>query len=369
MFTLVLCLIGFLNTFLIVYFNKRNIFLALFYFVTSLHGLTFYFVYVSNDIELAALSFVHALPFLNLSGPFLWFYVRGSILNNNNFEKRDWIHLILFLFSVVTILPYFLQPWATKILIATRLQNFDLSSISNINFPFFSFLTLFKLRTLYFFGYFSYSVYYLVKSNSNSKVLVEPWKLKWFKWVFSMIFISAITLFATFYFLIFFSFSGEAVKIGSLIIVISGSTIFLSTFFFPQVLYGNLIKNEPVVYKPIELSDSSIIAFQEKLNQYLLAKPFINDDFSKSKLMSDLLISDRFFTAYFNVYLNSNFNLWKSNLRIDYSSDLIKSGYLKDKTILGLANTVGFQSRSNFTEAFKMRFGSSPNEYSKNFFS
>lgn len=370
MLTLGLSFIGFFNSLLIFKFNKRNIYLALFYLVISLNGFLNYFIFSQKSLILSTLFFVHAIPILNLSGLFLWFYVRGNVLKHNKFLKSDWIHLALFLFSVVLILPYSFQPWANKILLVGRLKQFDLSSVENIKFPFFSILTLLHFKKIYFIGYYFLSVFYLLaKANNSSKEPLESWKIKWFRWFFICVLVSTIlTLTITPHFLVF-SISADFITFDSLLTLLFGLIFLCSTFFFPKVLYGNSIKNDPIIYKKIELADSSIMDFEEKIHQYLLNKPYLHTDFTKSKLLSDLMITDRFFTSYFNVYLKSNFNIWKSNLRLDYSLELIKSGYLKDKTITGLANSVGFQSRSNFTEAFKKRFGSSPNEFSKTFFS
>jgi AraC-like DNA-binding protein len=81
--------------------------------------------------------------------------------------------------------------------------------------------------------------------------------------------------------------------------------------------------------------------------------------------MSDLKISDRLFTYYFNEHLGISFNQWKSDLRIDYAFDLAKNGYLKSHTIESLAQHVGFQSRNKFTEAFRKRIGINPSEVNK----
>jgi AraC-like DNA-binding protein len=140
---------------------------------------------------------------------------------------------------------------------------------------------------------------------------------------------------------------------------IIGALLYISVLFFPNVLYGE-VKKQIYPQDVLKPEKGQILEFEQMLQAYLISLPYLSSDFGKPKLITELKISDRFFTYYFNEYLGSSFAQWKSDLRIDYAINLVNKGYLKNHTIESLAQVVGFQSRNRFSQAFKKRPGVLP---------
>ena len=91
-----LALIGILISLIIFQYNHRNIYLAIFYFLTSLNSLFLYFNFFSDQTTLSAIFVVHTFPIFLLIGPVIWFYVRGEITAELRIQRKDAWHLIPF---------------------------------------------------------------------------------------------------------------------------------------------------------------------------------------------------------------------------------------------------------------------------------
>ena len=90
-------------------------------------------------------------------------------------------------------------------------------------------------------------------------------------------------------------------------------------FFFPTILYGypqldfRLTKNDAKKEnRSFEISDDRIQLLSQKLDQYLREKPYLQQDFSLSKLSMDSNIPVHHLSYYFNEYIGVSFNTWKN---------------------------------------------------------
>jgi AraC-like DNA-binding protein len=125
-------------------------------------------------------------------------------------------------------------------------------------------------------------------------------------------------------------------------------------------LTKNDIKKEA---RSFEISDDRIQLLSQKLEQYLAEKPYLQQDFSLSKLSMDSNIPVHHLSYYFNEHIGVSFNTWKNNQRIDYVIDIFNKGERKDITLDALSKEVGFGSRSSFINAFKAKTGKTPSEW------
>ena len=112
---------------------------------------------------------------------------------------------------------------------------------------------------------------------------------------------------------IIFSETSYPVTIGISISSFLGTFLFLSTFLFPKVLYGQIIKN---VTNKNHLSDPSELELEEFtkiLQKYIDERQYVYSTFAKSKILSEYGVSNRLFTYYFNEHLQSSFTQWRKN--------------------------------------------------------
>lgn len=356
-----LAIIGFILSLVILLFNQRNIYLAIFYFLLSLNGLFLYLIFNSDLAILSAIFLVHAFPLFLLIGPVLWFYVRGEITGQLRLKRKDSWHLIPFIINTIQIIPYSIKPWSYKLAVANSLKSFNVISAQALHIPFISFWGYFSIKGLLHFSYLIFCIYFLFVNLHKPNMIKVPWKGKWLKWFLSLNFVLNITsILVT---IVSYKYYSKTSYTGTIVIILSsifGTFLFLSTFLFPKILYGNLVKNEPQSNQLNVPTEIEIADFNKILQKYIDERKYLQTNFSKAMILSEVGISDRLFTYYFNDHLQSNFIQWRNKYRLDYSMELISEGYLKNHTIESLAKIVGFQSRNSFTNSFKAQFGASP---------
>ncbi len=357
-----LAIIGILISLIIFLYNHRNIYLAIFYLLTSLNGFFLYLIFISDHETLATIFIVHSFPLFLLIGPVLWFYVRGEITGELRIQRKDAWHLIPFILNAIQIIPYTLKPWSYKLVIASYLKTINTVAMQAMHIPWISFRAYFLVRILIFFAYLIYCIRYFIKNLTNPLLIKAIWKIKWLKWFLSLnlianLFINLLTIAG-----IAFSNSSYPGTLGIIISSFFGTFLFISTFLFPKILYGNLIKNAPVANNLNTPSEIVLADFANILQKYIDERQYLQVSFSKAKILSEAGVSDRLFTYYFNEHLQSSFIQWRNKYRLDYSMELISDGYLKNHTIESLAKKVGFQSRNSFATSFKAEFGKLPSE-------
>ena len=96
-----------------------------------------------------------------LSGPFLFFYVRNTLVDRETLTKKDWFHFIPASIALIGTLPYLFQSFDQKLQIADRIIE-NLNSIRDIDVNlFYNVGESFVLRTVVFFVYLADRVFLL----------------------------------------------------------------------------------------------------------------------------------------------------------------------------------------------------------------
>jgi AraC-like DNA-binding protein len=165
--------------------------------------------------------------------------------------------------------------------------------------------------------------------------------------------------------------------------------VFLRIFKTPEILYGipNLaVKTHHFDEVKIKLSDAwnlesdeinseKDLKLKEKLDHRIIEliqeveflsqekKLFKNPKITMFDMALELGVPESHLNYLFRYHSNHSFLEYKNNMRIAYSIDLIKNGYLVSNTLESLAKDVGFASYSPFFNAFKKRHGVGPNEF------
>ncbi|MBN8717808.1 MAG: hypothetical protein J0H85_00050 [Sediminibacterium magnilacihabitans] len=126
-FILFASLFGILLSLLLLYYIKRssksNIYLAIFFFLNSIYGLSAYILAHSGSAKLLAPLYGTIAPLFFLLGPAGFFYVRSVLSNDPRLRKWDMLHFVPFLVQLVNALPYIFTPYAYKVQNVTQLAN------------------------------------------------------------------------------------------------------------------------------------------------------------------------------------------------------------------------------------------------------
>jgi AraC-like DNA-binding protein len=119
-------------------------------------------------------------------------------------------------------------------------------------------------------------------------------------------------------------------------------------------------------YANINLPDEKRKKYAKKLENFMiLEKAFLNEDISAPKISEELNIPYHHLSLTINIEFEQNFFNYVNGYRIRYAEELLKDPEKNEESILMIAFTSGFQSKSSFNKAFKALNNMTPSEYRK----
>ncbi len=369
--------------------NKANIYLIALVLINNIYSLTHYATIYSTNKYFVAIMIVHFTPLYMLTGPALFFYVRGILTDDYKLRKFDFLHLIPAILFFINVSPYLFWDWNSKLVFAEKVIS-NTSEIINIRTLFLSGTFNFIIRPFFGFMYCIITAIMLYKHQSINKFSEKQTTL-----IYTWLKVLIVTLFLIYFsFLLFsiLSLESRSYSIASingfflLVAVLLGLICLNSSlFFFPNILYGlpqldyainqKLEKNtksnisiEEVKkqYKSFEISDEKLLLLKYKIDKYCLSRPYLKPEFNLTVMSSETDIPVHHLSYFFNEYLQINFNTWKNDHKIDFVIELIREGSNEILTLDALSKQAGFISRTTFFNAFKQKMGITPSEYLSN---
>jgi AraC-like DNA-binding protein len=381
-FTILLSLILLFNNWKI---NRNAAYLSLFLISSSLYGIAHYFVMYGKSPFWLALFYNHFTPFMLLLGPFLLFYIRGTLNDTVGLKKTDIFHFIPAIIHLIGIIPYTLQPFSKKLEIATTIIN-DIDQILLINGNFFySTPVNFIIRPALLLGYIIYCMCLLWRrfaKNDFDRNIPKKQLLISFRWL--IILIMSLFFIVIEFLIITFNSIHTKPSVGLInsypLYILSGVSyciISFSLLLFPNILYGipkrvgvveKKKKEKPILTveeeESVSLEEDPFFDLAENIKEYLKReRPFLNVDFSISDIALAMKVPQNHVSYCINTIMQTKFPTLKSDLRINYVVELF-SGKLKESyTIEGISRQAGFNTRASFYSAFKEKTGMTPTEY------
>nr|WP_232380829.1 helix-turn-helix domain-containing protein [Leptospira ainlahdjerensis] len=85
------------------------------------------------------------------------------------------------------------------------------------------------------------------------------------------------------------------------------------------------------------------------------------EDLGLGDLADELALSTHQVSEFLNQELGKNFSVFVNDFRVSEACDLLKEE--RDKSILDIAYSVGFRTKSSFNRAFQKHTGLTPSEY------
>jgi AraC-like DNA-binding protein len=366
--------------------NRNATYLALFLISVSIYGIAHYFVVYGKSPFWLAVFYNHFTPFMLLVGPLLLFYVRGTLDDTAVLKKTDVFHFIPALVHLIGIIPYCLQPFSEKIQIATIIiHNIDDIVTINTNY-FYSTSINFILRPVLLFGYVVYCMYLIWKrfsANNFDRNIPKKQLLISFRWLIILV----VSLFFIVVEFLIITFNSLHIKpsVGLInsypMYILSGVAYFgmsFSLLLFPNILYGipkrievkeknkkvELKKQVPIQEETVSLEDDPFYELSESIKVYLeKERPYLNTDFSLSDIALALQVPQNHVSYCINTIMGTKFSTLKSDLRINYVTDLFSGNLKESYTIEGIAQQSGFKTRANFYSVFKEKTGMTPTEF------
>ncbi len=367
------------------YINKNAIFLAITFILIAIYGLTHYFTVYGKSAFWMALFYNNISPLMLLPGPFLYFYIRGTLNDKQGLNWKDSLHFIPAIIHFIGVIPYYITPFSYKEAIC-RLLIADLENIKKIEWNiFFNSEFNFSFRIIMLFIYVSYSMVLLWKFSNNSKKQQNiPFKqysitFRWLAFLLVLIFLLDINyVIMTFYFFKNYEIDIRQNFINSIALASFGLLV-ISLLFFPEVLYGlprnkNTKKQKKKTLTSISkltkvnenLEEDPFLDLYEKIKNYLdNDKPYLDPNFNIAQIAIDLQVPQNHVVYCINTLFKTKFSKLRTKLRVEQTKVYLNDSKNSKITIDGVSQMVGFTSRSSFYNAFKEETGYTPSEYLK----
>jgi AraC-like DNA-binding protein len=381
-------ILGFFVTFLLLLnikeTNKVNYYLFIFLLINNLYNLVIFTSLYTTNAHVIAVLVVNFAPLYVLLGPLLYFYVRGILKDDYRLKKLDLLHFIPFVLYFINISNHLFSTYEHKVSFANAIIA-EPSKMMDFNPVLIPAFISHVLRPILAISYILVCFYLIYKYNKKQyktqgqNLLINRWLI--------VLLVCVLVIYISFLISISDTLNASnivgAVAKGYVLVTLTMISLILlniSVFFFPNILYGlpqldyklksypkhNLqdIKEENKnSYWELEISNEKIELLKEKIKNYCLAHPYLQVDFSLSKMSEEINVPIHHISYYFNVVLNTNFSAWKNTLRIIYVVELMKQGSTEVITLDALSRQAGFVSRSTFVNAFKQNMGQTPSEF------
>lgn len=119
-------------------------------------------------------------------------------------------------------------------------------------------------------------------------------------------------------------------------------------------------------YKNSKLSNQTISSMKSLIESYMeKEKPFLDPEFTIEIMSSDLDISIHKLSQCINAGMNTTFNTYVNEMRIEEIKLEIQKNKREKLNFLNLAFSKGFNSKSSFNSTFKNLTGLTPSQYQK----
>jgi AraC-like DNA-binding protein len=359
----------------------------------------YYFIY-GTSVEALAFFFIHFTPLQFLLGPFLLFYVRGTLSDQYRLRRRDAWHFVPALLDFAFRSWYYFMPWSYKLGLASEMVQ-DIRRLHEIGNQFFPpTQIMLPLRFVSNFGYTLFALWMVLmfrRHYPSRKSIPVRDAQPVIRFLFYMLgacllaelsFLVLVFRFFTDKSLGVFSFINDPLLLFSALGIVS---IPILVQMYPQILYG-IPSWHPARPQPLEAlvtgqetiastsqdgeseddlanntSQDAAAHFEELAVRIRRCmdedQPWLDPDFSLETLAGQLNVPRHHLYYCFNKILNTRFIQLRSACRIRHAQQLIDQGAMREKTLEAIGLECGFSSRGTFMTTFREITGMTPREY------
>ncbi|MCW7491046.1 helix-turn-helix domain-containing protein [Leptospira sp. 2 VSF19] len=314
-------------------------------FSTGLWLLTGAFMFTGFHQYLPSIALIH-IPFVFLSSTLLYLYLEYLFL-----EKPIQIriyHFIPAIVSVIFLIPYFLESNVGKLEILNHLNKTEYGSVLvGLNFGI-------KISILL-----SVGIFLIKEWIPNVRLSVFFTK----KAVYSLIFILLIwidlllgSIGFTFQFPFFRKLSAYLLP------------VLMYFYYFTRELWAPFVSDvrdsiQRNKYEKSKLVSVQLETIDQRLYELMREKVFCDEDLSLSRLAEMAEVKPGQLSEYFHKRYGFGFYQYINQYRIDEAKRLLLES--EERSILSIADSVGFNSKSTFNRVFLETVGSTPSEFRK----
>ncbi len=400
----------FLSLLILIYDGYRGInrYLAGFLFISSFYIYLQLIIAYSKDEALLSVFGIGFPTLYYLAGPLAYLYVRGMLMDKNQFDWKDTLHFLPLILVMAGILPFILSAGTEERREVARMimsdhwtgvagirQNKFLSTVQNellkaVQGAIYAVL-LWRLL------YQNRDKLFSRRQGGEHRSLIRKWLL---------IFCSMFSLLAMMRVVYSWILLHAPAKSAFLAMTSPFHVIGAIGFFglnvaliaFPGILYGLPVmpalfrKKRPVApMAEAEAISESEAAESEaaeseatgaRYAQYfsadylreieaaieacVLQEQYLEENWTLARLAFQVNIPYHHLSYYFNCVKQDKFIEWRNRLKVEFACRLLREGKSQDQTLEAIAAACGFGSKATFNRSFRQILGMTPSEYLEN---
>lgn len=361
--------------------NKGIAYLVIIIIGFGLRQTTLLVLNTSREPLLLASLIAHIDPLIALIGPSLIYYFKSVVKGKIVWDKALFLLSIPALLCVINLMPYFAIPFENKV------AYFRLASVNRPSLAYLFLLTNYQqsLTMIFNLGCLTYGLRYLIKAKAGNGTYL---KKKISVLISRILAIIPINILPNLLVVILLALKSK--QLGKIDFanpsVLNDQFLFfltlllpLSLFLIPSWLYNekdplSFLENFVLAYKNVGNEKAKFSAedsFEkssdlDRIISYIEAeKPYIRTAFSLHDISHVLNIPHNRVATCFSKQLKMAFPSYRNKLRIEYATDLLRSGTHLTTSIEGIAEMSGFKSKSIFYKIFKEEHGTTPTDWIK----
>lgn len=298
------------------------------------------------------------VPLFYLIGPLYYFYVKFSIQKGLRLQYKNLVHTLPAIVCFLTILPFYLLSGVEKIKRSRIAKPEDFEFESNRIF-YYGFLLISLV-------YYVVKAYQLIRSKrglKNGKTTKHlRAKMVWLQ-RYTEVFLLFIFLFLTAHLVfILTDFYPYYMRL---------STVLASSLLIHFVGYWALRESRIMQTEPeetdVNLSQDQIEKYKHQLVTLMEKdKLYQHSDLTIDLVAKKLLTNSKYLSYLINKEFNCSYTYYINAYRIQESKNMISSAKYEHLNLLGVACSVGFNTKNTFTRVFKKHTGITPSEFRNN---
>lgn len=306
----------------------------------------------------SSVNYLHLIVFLLL--------VRSILKDLKKPNKLDYRLLIIPVIFTITFIPFFLKTKEEKIILINKiLDNPD---------------EIFYLDSAIIPAFYNYTIQFtagilcsfiaiimilkLIKTVERKQIRPE---FIWLLCVSSLMFLGNSLGLTT---LIFDSETVEIHSLDALVFALYIIVIFSYPFFEPRILYGEFLKIKKIASnktnQEIVFTETDLVFYKNQIDTFFLKEStYLSADFRQENLADFLNIKKGKLSKIIVSIYQKNFNQLTNTKRIEKVIENFNNSEWLNYSLDGVANQIGFKSRTTFIKAFKDSTGTTPSKYKK----
>jgi len=381
----------FLSVIFLSYNARRNTatrYLGSFFFLLSLYTLGQYGLIYSKSVSFVTGLLVAApiiFPPLYLTGPMLFFYIRGVLSDNSNMRRSDIFHFLPMLIHFAASIPFTFKPLSVKADLAWQvvndvgiMQTYTASLLSEI----FPVSAIYLSRPLLILVYTIWSGVLIAKYFAQNKLKDvfsgQNFMINWLILLtgFVLLLTTSHIVDIAHTFKIHFADMAAGLNMVRIISIFGLLGLMISPFLFPAILYGlprlpvAAIHKEQITVKMYpgvttkshnHFKNAYLQSIGQRMDAFMQEhQPYLQPQFNINQLAVQVEVPVHHLAYYFREVKKQTFSEYRNRWRIQHAKKLLKEGKSDVLTLEAIASLSGFSNRNSFRSVFQKEEGVCP---------